>query len=111
MARKISGKEQAKINKLKNAPMYEPSSFGHKNGGVGQYSTKTVDIAKKQGVLKNTDIYGLAKNSKDEATLKRIQLQRNNDLAKSKGRAKLIESNAKRRKKAAAVNNKKTLPK
>ena len=104
MARKISGKEAGKIEKAKNATMYEPGSVQKKR--AGQYSTKTIEVAKKQGALKNSTVTNMATNLKDEKTLLRIQLQRNNDIAKTKGRAQLIESNANRRKKVTPSNRK-----
>lgn len=91
MARKISNKEAGKIQKAKDAPAVE-------NYKRGQFSDKTFDIAKKQGVIKDKTQLVATRSPKEAKVVRAIQANRKNDLSKTAGRAALIETMAKRKK-------------
>jgi hypothetical protein len=91
MARKISGTEAGKIQKAKDAASKE-------NYGGNSVSDKTFAIAKKQGaVSKGIGNVPAGRTTKERNTLTNIQVNRKNDLAKTAGRAALIETMAKKK--------------
>jgi hypothetical protein len=99
MASRINDLE-AKLQKAKDA-------YAKENYKYGQFSDKTFNIAKKQGVIKDKTQLVATRDKKEAVKVREIQVNRKNDLSKTAGRVALHLSMAKKKKEAAAAASKK----
>lgn len=95
MARNIN----AKLQKAKDA-------YAKENYKYGQFSDKTFDIAKKQGIIKDKSQLVATRDKKEAVKVRTIQVNRKNDLSKTAGRVALHATMAKKKKQAAASKRK-----